>query len=325
MKRRRLGKDGPEVSAIGLGCMGMSFAYGTPDDAESIRTMHRAIELGVDFLDTAQVYAMGKNEELLGRGLAGKRDKVFLASKFGISRERPTGCDSRPEAVKASCEGSLQRLGTDCIDLFYQHRVDPDVPIEETVGAMAELKAAGKIRFLGLSEAGVDTLRRGHATHPITALQSEYSLWTRNCEAEVLPTCRELGIGYVAYAPLGRGFLTGEIKSTSDIIDSDRRHDHPRFAAEAIEQNVALLATVEAIAADKDATPAQIAIAWDLAKGEDIVPIPGTKHVTYLEQNAAAAEIALTADEVARLEAAFPAGVTAGTRYPEDQMKLLHM
>ena len=326
MQRRRLGTDGPEVSAIGLGCMGMSMAYGTPDDAESIRTVHRAIEIGIDFLDTAQIYGMGKNEELLARALEGQRDKVFLATKFGISRERASGADSRPESIHRSCEESLARLNTDRIDLFYQHRVDPDVPIEETVGAMAELVAAGKVRYLGLSEAGPETLKRATAVHPIAALQSEYSLWSRDCETEVLPACRALGIGYVAYAPLGRGFLSGTIKSRNDLIEGDRRHEHPRYQQEHFDRNLDLLAAIEAVADARKATPAQIAIAWVLGRGPDIIPIPGTKKQSYLEQNAGAAEIDLSKTEVSALDAAFrPPGATSGHRYPDDQHGLLQM
>lgn len=325
MQRRKLGENGPEVSAEGLGCMGMSMSYGTPDDAESIRTIHRAIDLGCDFLDTAEVYGAGKNEALLGEALKGKRDKVFLATKFGMNRDRPHGVDGRPENVHRAIDGSLKRLGTDVVDLYYLHRVDPDTPIEETVGAMAELVKAGKVRYLGLSEAGPDTLRRASAVHAITALQSEYSLWTRNCEADVLPTCRELGVGYVAYSPLGRGFLTGEFTSTDDLIEGDRRHEHPRWQDENFERNLELLAILRDMAASKNATPAQLAIAWVLSNGPDIVPIPGTKKVAYLEQNIAAAELTLSAEELIALDEAFPPGVTSGERYPENMQDVLQM
>ncbi len=323
MKRRRLGLKGPEVSAIGLGCMGMSMAYGEPDDAESIRTVHRAIELGIDFLDTAEIYGKGVNEELLGRALKGKRDEVFLATKFGVGgKPNP---DGSAENVRHSCEASLERLGVETIDLYYQHRMDPDVPIEETVGALAELLTEGKIRHIGLSEAGTATLRRAHKTHPITALQSEYSLWTRNCEPEVLPACRELGIAYVAYSPLGRGFLTATIKSLDDLPGTDRRAEHPRFQAAHLARNLELLGALETMAASKASTPAQIAIAWVLAQGQDIIPIPGTKKTKNLEENAAAVDIVLTAEDLAALDAAFPPGVTSGDRYPENNMGLLQM
>ena len=323
MKRRRLGPDGPEVSAIGLGCMGMSMAYGEPDDAESIRTLHRAIELGIDFLDTAEIYGKGVNEELLGKALKGKRDAVFLATKFGVGgKPNP---DGSKENVKRSCEASLKRLGVETIDLYYQHRMDPGVPIEETVGALAELVTAGKIRHIGLSEAGPETLRRAHKTHPITALQSEYSLWTRNCEPEVLPVCRELGIAYIAYSPLGRGFLTATIKSLDGLPGTDRRAEHPRFQGEHLARNLELLGALEAMAAAKACTPAQIAIAWVLAQGEDIIPIPGTKKTKYLEENAAAVELVLTAEELATLDNAFPPGIAGGERYPANMMGLLQM
>lgn len=324
MKRRRLGRNGPEVSAIGLGCMGMTMAYGTPNDAESVRTIHRALELGIDFFDTAERYGMGKNEKLLGDALRGKRDKAFIATKFGSYADRPSGADGRPETVRTACENSLRFLAIDTIDLYYQHRVDPDVPVEETVGAMAELVRAGKVRHLGLSEAGAETLRRAHAVHPIAALQSEYSLWTRDCEAEVLPVCRELGIAYVAYAPLGRGFLTGAFHTANDV-PSDGRASHPRFQAGNIERNAVLLEEIEKIAQAKDSTPAQVALAWVLARGDDVIPIPGTKKRTYLEENAAAVELALGADEIAALDTAFPPGVTAGDRYPSAAMRLLQM
>lgn len=323
MERRRLGPEGPEVSAIGLGCMGMSTAYGEIDDAESIRTLHRAIALGIDFLDTAEIYGRGVNEELLGNALKGKRDEVFLATKFGVGGTPSP--DGRPESVRRSCDGSLKRLGVETIDLYYQHRMDPGVPIEETVGAMAELIEAGKIRHIGLSEAGPETLRRAQATHKITALQSEYSLWTRNCEPAVLPTCRELGIGYVAYSPLGRGFLTGTVKSLDDLPATDRRAEHPRFQGEHLARNLELLSALEAMAASKGSTPAQIAVAWVLAQGDDIIPIPGTKKTKYLEENAGAVDIVLTADEHAALDAGFPPGITAGDRYPADNMDSLQM
>lgn len=323
MKRRRLGLNGPEVSAIGLGCMGMSMSYGEPDDAESIRALHRAIEIGMDFLDTAEIYGSGRNEELLGKGLKGKRAEVFLATKFGVGG-KPSP-DGSPENVRRSCDASLKRLGIETIDLYYQHRMDPGVPIEETVGALAGLIEAGKIRHIGLSEAGPETLRRAQATHPITALQSEYSLWTRNCEPEVLPTCRELGIAYVAYSPLGRGFLTGTVKNLDALPDTDRRAEHPRFQGDDLARNVELLGALETMAASRGHSPAQIAIAWVLAKGEDIVPIPGTKKTKYVEENAAAADIVLTEDELATLDAAFPPGIAGGDRYPANMMGLLQM
>lgn len=324
MERRKLGANGPEVSAIGLGCMGMSFLYGTPDDEESAKTLHRAIELGIDFLDTAEVYGFGKNEVLLGEALTNRRDKVLIASKFGFD-EKGIGLDGSPENVRRACEASLARLQTDVIDLYYIHRVDPDVPVEETIGAMAELIEAGKVRMLGLCEASPEIIRRAHATHPLTAVQSEYSLWTRNCEAAVLPLCRELGIAYVAYSPLGRGFLTGSFASRDDLDEKDRRLKHPRFHDGNFEKNTALLDPVREIAAARDLTPAQVALAWVLARGNEIIPIPGTKRRTYLEQNAAAVDVTLTGDEIAALEAAFPPDAAAGTRYPEVQMPSLGM
>jgi aryl-alcohol dehydrogenase-like predicted oxidoreductase len=320
MKTRRLGHN-LEVSALGLGCMGMSEFYGTADEGEAIATIHRALDLGVTFLDTADMYGPFTNEKLVGRAIAGRRDEVVLATKFGNERNPDgtwIGINGSPDYVRRACDASLERLGVDHIDLYYQHRVDLSTPIEETVGAMKELVEAGKVRQLGLSEAGADTIRRAHAVHPIAALQSEYSLWTREPEDDVLPTTRELGIGFVAYSPLGRGFLTGAIKTKGDLDESDsRRSRFPRFNDENFDRNVALVERVEAIAAEKGVEPGQLALAWVLAQGDDIVPIPGTKRVKYLEQNAAAAEIELTEDDLGRLDEAFPKGVAAGERYSD--------
>jgi aryl-alcohol dehydrogenase-like predicted oxidoreductase len=319
MQRRKLGRNGPEVSAIGLGCMGMSNVYGAADEVESIATIHRALELGIDFLDTAEGYGNGHNEALIARAIEGQRDRVFIATKFGSIRgeDGRNRVNGQPAYVRQACEASLRRLKVDAIDLYYQHRVDPEVPIEETVGAMAALVAEGKVRYLGLSEAGIETIRRAHAVHPITALQSEYSLWTRDVEDSVLPVVRELGIGFVPYSPLGRGFLTGTVRAEGDMSEQDGRRRHPRFQAENLASNQALLSPIEAIAAEREVTAAQIALAWVLGAGSDLVPIPGTKRRKYLEQNAAAVDIGLTAGELARLDAGIPKGATAGTRYPE--------
>ncbi|GAA4003103.1 aldo/keto reductase [Sphingomonas humi] len=323
MQMRTLGRQGLQVSALGLGCMGMSDFYGDRDEAESVATLHRALDLGVNFLDTADMYGTGKNEELVGRVVRERSEWVVVATKFGNMRAPDgtfLGVNGRPDYVRSACDASLKRLGLDVIDLYYQHRVDPEVPIEDTVGAMAELVAAGKVRHLGLSEAAPDTIRRAHAVHPITALQTEYSLWTRDVEAEILPTCRDLGIGFVPYSPLGRGFLTGQIKSPDDFVEGDSRRSHPRFQGEAFQNNLDLAAAVAAIAGDKGCTPAQLALAWVLAQGEDVVPIPGTKRRKYLEENLGALEIHLSGDDLARIDAALPAGAAQGDRYPAASM-----
>ncbi|MFV3332260.1 aldo/keto reductase [Pseudomonas sp. NY15437] len=329
MKTRRLGQQGPVVSAIGLGCMGMSDFYTTgSDEAESIATLHRALELGVTLLDTADIYGPHTNEELLGRALKGKREQVFLATKFGIVRtpEQPQarGANGRPEYVRQAVEGSLKRLGTDHIDLYYQHRVDPDVPIEDTVGAMAELVQAGKVRYLGLSEASAQTLERAHKVHPITALQSEYSLWTRDPEENgVLAACARLGVGFVPYSPLGRGFLTGALKSPDDFAEDDYRRSSPRFTGDNFAKNLRLVEKVAELAAARGVKPSQLALAWVLAQGEHLVPIPGTKQRKYLEENVAAVDLVLTPAELLELDAIFPSGAAAGGRYSEQVMSLI--
>ncbi len=324
MQARKLGTQGLSVSALGLGCMGMSDFYGPADDVESTATLHRAIELGVDFFDTADMYGPFTNEMLLGRALRGVRDRVVIATKFG-NRRSPDGAflgiSGRPEYVREACDASLRRLGVEHVDLYYQHRVDPTVPIEETVGAMAELVKAGKVRYLGLSEAGPATIRRAHAVHPISALQTEYSLWSRDAEAEILPTLRELGIGFVPYSPLGRGFLTGRFRSPADIPEGDWRRNNPRFQGENFTRNLALVARVGEIARERGVTPAQLALAWVLARGEDLVPIPGTRRRPTLEENVAAAALRLTELDLRRLDEAAPPGAAAGTRYPESGMK----
>jgi aryl-alcohol dehydrogenase-like predicted oxidoreductase len=327
MDRRRLGSQGLEVSAQGLGCMGMSWAYGPGDEDSGIQTIHRALELGITFLDTAEVYGPYTNEQLVGRAIAGKRDQFEIATKFGFvinpDDPRARATDGTPANVRRACEASLRRLGIDHIDLYYQHRVDPNVPIEETVGAMGELVEQGKVRYLGLSEASAETIRRAHATHPITAVQSEYSLWTRDPEGEVLETMRELGIGLVAYSPLGRGFLTGQIRSLDDLPEDDWRRSNPRFQEEALAENIRLADLVGELAQKRGITPAQLAIAWVMAKGEDIVPIPGTKSPKRLEENAGASDVKLAAEDIAELDNAISPDAVRGERYPEAAMSLI--
>jgi aryl-alcohol dehydrogenase-like predicted oxidoreductase len=320
MQKRRLGNEGLAVSAQGLGCMGMSEFYGSADEGEAIATIQRALDLGVTFLDTADMYGPFTNEKLVGRAIAGRRDEVVLATKFGNQRAEDgsfLGINGKPDYVRAACDASLRRLGVEHIDLYYQHRVDKTVPIEETVGAMKELVEQGKVRFLGLSEASPETIRRAHAVHPISALQTEYSLWTRDPEDAVLPTVRELGIGFVAYSPLGRGFLSGAITTPDDLAEDDFRRNNPRFQGENFRRNLELVDRVREIADEKDVTPGQLALAWLLHRGEDIVPIPGTKRVQYLEENTAASDIELSRDDLERIDDAAPKGVTAGDRYPD--------
>jgi aryl-alcohol dehydrogenase-like predicted oxidoreductase len=320
LKTRPLGKSGLSVSEIGLGCMGMSEFYGATDESESIATIHRSLDLGATFLDTADMYGSGHNEELVGRAIADRRDRVTLATKFGNVRGPKgefMGVNGKPEYVRSACEASLKRLGVEVIDLYYQHRVDRQVPIEDTVGAMAELVREGKVRFLGLSEARAETIARAAAVHPIAALQTEYSLWSRDVEADILPTCRELGITLVAYSPLGRGFLTGQFKSFEDFAPDDYRRFSPRFQGENFDKNLQLVTKLEEMAREKGVSASQLALAWVLGRGSDIIPIPGTKRIKYLEENIAAAEVSLTPEDFARIEAAFPVDAAAGQRYPE--------
>jgi aryl-alcohol dehydrogenase-like predicted oxidoreductase len=327
MQTRRLGTNGPEVSAIGLGCMGMSDFYGPAEDARSIEVIHRALDLGINFFDTADMYGVGRNEQLVGRALRDRRDKAVIATKFGNVRAEDgsyLGIDGSPAYVRKACEASLRRLGVDVIDLYYQHRVDPRTPIEDTVGAMAELVREGKVRYLGLSEAAPDTIRRAHKVHPVTALQTEYSLWSRDAEEDLLPLCAELGITYVAYSPLGRGFLTGAIRSIDDLAPDDWRRNNPRFQGENFQKNLQLVDAVQEMARARGCTPAQLALAWVLARPEGIIPIPGTRRIERLEENIGAVDVTLTREELDRLDAIAPVGVAAGTRYPEAAMQTVH-
>jgi aryl-alcohol dehydrogenase-like predicted oxidoreductase len=327
MQYRRLGHSDVQISAVGLGCMGMSEFYGPREDSESLAVIHRALDWGVNFLDTADVYGNGRNEQLVGRALKGRREQAVLATKFGNVRDAAgnfIGINGRPEYVRQACDASLKRLGVDHIDLYYQHRVDRSAPIEETVGAMARLVEAGKVRFIGLSEAAPATIRRAHATHPISALQTEYSLWSRDPENEILSVCRELGITFVAYSPLGRGFLSGKIKSPDDLAADDWRRMNPRFQGENFGKNLALVRRVEEMAQEKGVTPAQLALAWVLAQGQDVVPIPGASRISHLEENIAVAEIALSSRDLERLDEILPLGASAGERYPEGGMKVVN-
>jgi aryl-alcohol dehydrogenase-like predicted oxidoreductase len=328
MQQRKLGSQGLVVSMMGLGCMGMSEFYGPADEQESIATIHRALELGVNFLDTSDMYGPFINEELICRAIHDRREQVIVATKFGVQRgsdPMQRNVNGRPEYVRAACEGSLKRLGLDHIDLYYQHRVDANVPIEETIGAMADLVKAGKVRYLGLSEARPETIRRAHATHPITALQTEYSLWSRDPEDEILPTVRELGIGFVPYSPLGRGFLTGQIKGFEDLAPDDFRRHSPRFQGENFQKNLYLVQRIEEMAQAKGVTPGQLALAWVLAQGDDMVPIPGTKRRIYLAENVAAAAVQLTPQELAEIDTLIPPGAASGDRYPETSMKFVNL